>query len=66
MNLNFDGHDPARSLSPVMTTHVFRHIAIRLLDGPAESVTDSPCRSEVIKRAISFQATSEVNNLEWI
>lgn len=49
-----------------MTTNVFRHIAIRLLDDPAESVTDSQCRNEVIERVISFRTTSEVNNLEWI
>lgn len=49
-----------------MTTRVIRRIAINLLEDPAESVPDSPCRSEVIERVISFQTTSEVNNLEWI
>lgn len=46
-----------------MTTYDFRHIAIRLLNDPAESVTDSQCRSEVIERVISFRTTSE--SITW-
>lgn len=49
-----------------MTTDIFQHIAMRLLYDHAESVTDSPCRGEVIKGLISFRTTSEANNLEWI